>query len=90
VASVPNETAWMAESPFGAEEQAFRQRLPDLLQHYEGQFVALLNGEVVGHGPDDEELAARMYECLGDAPFYIDRVARSPLAYELPSPEETR
>ncbi len=73
--------------PFEAEAQAFRRKLAQLLGRYEGQFVALYGGRVIGHGADDEELAERMYERLGDAPFYIARVERQPTVYDLPSPE---
>lgn len=69
----------------GAEAQAFRRKLTQLLGRYEGQFVAIYKGRVVGHGPDDEELAEEMYERLGDMPFYIARVARQPIVYDLPS-----
>jgi ABC-type enterochelin transport system ATPase subunit len=58
-----------------------------LLKRYEGQFVALKKGRVVGHGTDDEELALRMFEKFGDAPFYIAKVSKEPIVYELPSPE---
>ena len=71
------------------EAQTFRRKRAQLLQRYEGQFVAFYRGRVVGHGPDDEELARQMYERLGDAPFYIARVEREPTVYELPSPEVT-
>jgi hypothetical protein len=73
--------------PWAVEAQAFQRKQAHLLQRYEGQFVALYRGRVVGHGPDDEELAQRMYERLGDAPFYIARVERQPTVYDLPSPE---
>jgi hypothetical protein len=73
--------------PFEAEAQAFRRELPQLLDRYEGQFVALFGGRVIGHGADDEDLAERMYERLGDVPFYIARVERRPAVYDLPSPE---
>jgi hypothetical protein len=73
--------------PFEAEAQAFRRKLPQLLARYEGEFVALYRGRVVGHGVNDEDLAARMYERLGDVPFYIARVEPRPTAYDLPSPE---
>jgi len=72
---------------WAVEAQTFRRKLAQLLKRYEGQFVALYQGRVVGHGPDDEELAKRMYERLGDAPFYIARVERQPTVYDLPSPE---
>ena len=70
-----------------AEALAFRRKLPQLLARYEGQFVALYGGRVVGHGEDDEALAERIYERLGDVAFYIARVERRPTVYDLPSPE---
>lgn len=81
-----NKKACSAE-PFAAEAQAFRRKLPQLLGRYEGEFVALYRGRVVGHGANDEELARRMYERLGDVSFYIARVERQPTVYDLPSPE---
>jgi hypothetical protein len=73
-----------------AEERAYYKKKAHLLQRYEGQFVALYQGRVVGHGPDDEGLALRMFEKLGDAPFYIQRVDKEPIIYEVPSPEVVR
>jgi hypothetical protein len=75
------------DESLGFEEQAFRRKLPQLLRTYAGQFVALHQGRVVGHGRDDEDLARRMFERLGDAAFYIAKVEREPTVYELPSPE---
>ena len=72
-----------------AEERAFYQKA-HLLQRYEGQYVALYRGRVVGHGSDDEDLARRMFEKLGDVPFYIQRVGKEPIVYEVPSPEVVR
>ncbi|MBI4641763.1 MAG: hypothetical protein HY731_13790 [Candidatus Tectomicrobia bacterium] len=76
-----------SEEPLVAEEQVFRQKLTQLLRRYKGQFIALYQGRVVGHGKDDEELARQMFEKLGDVPFYIARVEKEPTVYELPSPE---
>lgn len=70
-----------------AEERAFRQKLPQLLRRYKGQFVALYRGRVVGYHEDDEELAHQMFKKLGDASFYIAKVEKEPPVYELPSPE---
>ncbi len=58
------------EEPLAMEERAFRQKRAQLLRSYKGQFVALYQGRVAGHGTDDEELARRMFEKLGDVPFY--------------------
>jgi hypothetical protein len=76
-----------SNEPLAVEEEAFRRKCAQLLQRYEGQFVALYRGRVVGHDEDDEELARRMFEKLGDAPFYIARVEKEPTIYDLPSPE---
>jgi Family of unknown function (DUF5678) len=78
------------EDPFVEEEHAFRRQHRQLLQRYRGQFVALYQGRVVGHGPDDEELAREVFERFGDVPFYIAKVEKEPTVYELPSPEITR
>lgn len=73
-----------------AEEDAFRRKLPQLMRRYAGQFVALYCGRVVGHDADDEDLARRMFEKLGDVPFYIGKVDTEPTVYEVPSPEMVR
>ncbi len=80
---VPN----LGSEAIAGEMQAFRRKLAHLLERYEGQYVALYRGRVVGHGADDEALALRLYERLGDVPFYIARVERQSTVYELPSPE---
>jgi hypothetical protein len=78
------------EEPLVAEERTFYKKRARLLRRYEGQFVALLHGRVIGHGPSDEELARQMFEKYGDKPFFIQRVEKEPTVYELPSPEEVR
>jgi len=78
------------EEPLVAEERAFYKKRARLLQRYQGQFVALYQGRVVGHGPNDEELARQMFEKFGDAPFFIQRVEKEPTVYEVPSPEVVR
>ena len=75
------------ESSLAQEQRAFRRKRTQLLQRYEGQFVALYQGRLVGYGKDDEELALRMFKKFGDAPFYIAKVEKEPMVYELPSPE---
>jgi Family of unknown function (DUF5678) len=78
------------EEPFAAKERVFYKKRARLLQRYRGQFVALYQGRVVGHGPSDEELARQMFEKFGDAPFLIQRVEKEPTVYEVPSPEVVR
>ena len=83
-------TSEPSEEPWAIEEQAFRHKRIHLLRRYAGQFVALYKGRVVGHGVDDEALAQRLFERLGDVPFYIAKVESEPTVYELPSPETVR
>ena len=73
--------------PWAAEARTFERKRTQILQRYQGQFVALYRGRVIGHGLDDEKLAMRLYERVGDVPFYIVRVERQPAVFELPSPE---
>jgi len=77
----------LPKDPLMKEAAAFRRRLPRLLRTYEGEYVALYQGRVAGHGSDDEELAGRMYQELGDVPFYIARVEEAPVVCDIPSPE---
>lgn len=79
-----------SEELLAAEERVFHRKKGHLLQRYEGQFVAIYRGRVVGNGPNDEELAQRMFEKLGDVPFYIAKVEKKPTVYEVPSPEVVR
>jgi hypothetical protein len=72
------------------EEVAFRRKLPRLLRSYRGQYVAIHKGRVAGHGPDDEDLALRMYEKFGNAVLLIARVEEEPSVLDLPSPEGVR
>jgi hypothetical protein len=73
-----------------AQERTYAKMRRRLLQRYHGQFVALYHGRVVGHGTSDEELARQMFEKFGDAPFFIQRVEKEPIVYEVPSPEVVR
>jgi hypothetical protein len=76
-----------AEDALAANEQAFQRQRAELLRRYEGEYVALRAGRVVAHGPDDEELARRLFADSGDQPFYIAKVEQTPTIHELPSPE---
>jgi hypothetical protein len=76
-----------AQEKLLAEEQAFHRKRAQLQKRYKGEFVVLYRGRVVAHGKDDEDLARRMFERVGDEPFYIAHVDGALLVYDLPSPE---
>jgi len=75
------------ESPLGAEELAFRRQRPQLMKRYAGQYVAFYRGRLIDRDKDDEALAARLIQKLGDAAFYIGRLEETPSISEVPSPE---
>ena len=77
----------LPEDALAAEQRAFRRKYAQLLDRYENKYVALYKKRVVGVGNDDEKLALRMHDKLGDVPFYIAKVEKEPTIYELPSPE---
>ncbi len=79
-----------SEEPWATEERVFRHQRGRLLRRYAGQFVALYQGRVVGHGVDDEALVQSLFERLGDVPFYIAKVESEPTVYDLPSTETVR
>ena len=84
---VPKLPNMLANDPLALEEEAFRRRRNQLLRRYEGQYIALYHGRVVGNSTDDEELAGRMFEKFGDVPFYIAKVEKETTVYDLPTPE---
>ena len=69
------------------EHAAFERMLPELLEQYEGQAVALYNGQVVDVGDDESEVWERTRQRLGQVPVYVQTVTASPTVYDLPSVE---
>jgi PHD/YefM family antitoxin component YafN of YafNO toxin-antitoxin module len=69
------------------ERDAFHQLRGQLLKTHLGQFVAILNGQVVDSDVDNCELARRVYDKFGYVPIYIQRVEEKPTVYDIPSPE---
>ncbi len=75
------------EAAIDREHAAFQKMLPKLLQQYEGQVVALYQGQVVGVGDDRMKVWRQAREKLGPVPVYIQTVEYPPRIYELPSVE---
>lgn len=71
------------------EERAAFHRLKDrLLDTYKGQYVAILDGQVVDSGTDPIELVMRVYDRFGyDTPVYVGLVSEEPETVDFPSPE---
>jgi hypothetical protein len=74
---------------FEREVAAFERMLPDLLQKYRGQVVAIHGGEVVEVGTPGEgvaEVSGRVYERLGYVPVYFQHVTETPRVYRISGP----
>lgn len=56
------------------EMAAFRQLLPELLNEYRGQFVAIHEEKMVANGPDLVSVAMAAYDRFGYQPIYVDLV----------------
>jgi hypothetical protein len=69
------------------EREAFHRLWDQLLKTHKGQFVAVLDGQVVDSDVDNCKLAQRVYSKFGYVPIYIQRVEEKPTVYDLPSPE---
>jgi hypothetical protein len=61
------------------EEMAFQQLHPELVQHYLGQFVAILNGEVIDHDADQVALYKRIRQRYPKQFVLISPVTKNPV-----------
>jgi hypothetical protein len=78
------------EAKFQRELEAFRRLLPELLQSHRDQYVAIHEGQVVGTGPDQIELANLAYERFGYIPILVTLVTDRPRVVRIPWPRMIR
>ncbi|MEI7687349.1 MAG: DUF5678 domain-containing protein [Planctomycetota bacterium] len=60
---------------FERERAAFVRLRPELLTQYRGQFVAIHDEKVVGHGSNHQAVAFAAYEKFVYLPIYVDLIA---------------
>jgi hypothetical protein len=81
------EIAMPVPSKFERERWAFYKQLSELLKAYEGEYVAIHEGRVVGHGADQAEVALDAYNRFGYVPMYVGHVtSEPPRPARIPSP----
>ncbi len=70
------------------ERKAFDAMLPELIRNkgLVGRYVAVVSGSVVDSDSDDQRLAARMFERIGEQPMFIGYVGFQPKIAQVPSP----
>ncbi len=80
-----------AHAAFRQEAEAFKRLLPELLQQYQGKFVAIHQGQVVAAGDDRMDVYGVVLEKLGPVSCYIGcvdvqtpRPKRMPLIWKAP------
>jgi hypothetical protein len=69
------------------EYEAFLRLLPELLPKYRGEYVAVHDGRVVGHGPDKVAVALAAYRQFGSVEILVRLVSDEPPdIVQIPSP----
>lgn len=68
-----------ADEAFEREVAAFKALKPELLKQYPGQYVAIYQGQVVGHGDNRLALVKEVYNQFGEVPCYVEKVSLEPL-----------
>ena|SRR5438093_2011238 len=76
------EISWPTPSPdkWDEEHQAFVAQRGDLLRRFPGEYVAIHDGRVVGHGPDKIAVALQAYREHGRVAIYVGLLSESPPA----------
>ena len=68
------------------EIASFARMQAELSQRYDGQYVAIYQGEVVAYGPDRFDLVEQVYARFGAVPCFIERAnATEPRTVRMPS-----
>lgn len=67
-----------ADAAFEREVTAFKALKPELLKQYLDQYVAIYQGQVVGHGNNRLALVKEVYEQFGEVPCYVEKVSLEP------------
>ena len=59
---------------FERDVAVYQHELPRMLTNFPGEFVAILNGQIVGHRPDWKELHASVQERFPNKFVFMERV----------------
>ena len=70
--------------------QAFERMQNELLKTHKGQFVAILNNQVVDADAEIGTLARRVYDRFGYRPIYMQKVTEQPRVVRILSPRVVR
>jgi hypothetical protein len=68
---------------FNREWKAFHDMLPELMQKYGGQYVAIHEGKVVGSGLDGAAVSLKAHQQFGNVPIVVREVTDRPRAIRI-------
>lgn len=71
------------------EKEFFRRNREQLLESYEGHYLAIVGESVVDHDEDFSSLAERSFARYGVRPIYMPRATRQEERFDLTSPRRT-
>lgn len=79
-----------AEPDLQADQDWFATNRQDLEERYPGQYVAVVDGEVIDHDPEFAPLARRVLARFGRRPVLMPRCVPDDRVVDLPSPRVQR
>lgn len=79
-----------SEPDLRADQNWYAANRQDLEEHYPGQYVAIVDGEVVDHDPEFPPLARRVLARFGRRPVLMPRCVPDGRVVDLPSPRVQR
>lgn len=68
------------------DKEAFLRMKESLIKEYLNEYVAIINGKIIAHHRNVDELIKRLDEEVGPVPLFISKVEREPSPVRLPSP----
>lgn len=77
-------------SIFERERAAFQRLLPELLKSHRGEWVAIVDEQVVEFGPDFSSVIVPVRQRFGQRPVYIHEISEQPHIYQIASPHISR
>lgn len=87
VVDIPTEGSEATDyAKFQEARRYFRENRTQILEKYRGNFIAILDNEIVDHDRNFSELAKRVYEKFGYQAIYMPFVQSEPAVLRIPSP----
>ena len=77
-------------SIFERERAAFQRLLPELLESHRGEWVAIVDEQLVEFGSSFSSVIVRVRQRFGQRPVYVREILEQPRIYKISSPRVVR